>query len=73
MVPSVTRTLIYVVAIPLAEDEDPMSVAVAFSERVDSAASVVANIRLAEASYEISPLGVRAALLDVTSKARNPL
>lgn len=67
------RTLIYVVAIPLAEHEDPREIAVAFSERVDSAADVVANIRLAEASYELSPLGVRAALLDVTSKARNPL
>ncbi len=69
-----SRTLVYVVAIPLGEDEDPRAVAVAFSERIDQAAETsVQNMRLAEASYEISPLGVKAALLDVTSKARNPL
>jgi hypothetical protein len=69
----VTRTLIYVVAIPLAEHEEPGSVARALSERLDGAEKHVANYRLAEASYEVSPLGVRAALIDVTSKARNPL
>jgi hypothetical protein len=45
---------------------------VAISERVDAAANAIANIRLGEASWEISPLGVQAALFDVTSKARNP-
>jgi hypothetical protein len=66
-------TLLFVVAIPLGEGEEPGVIARALSERLDGAEAVAANYRLGEASYEVSPLGVRAALLDVTSKARNPL
>lgn len=65
-------TLVYVVAIPLAAEEEPKAVAEMLSLFLDGAEKHVANYRLGEASYEVSPLGVKAALIDVTSKARNP-
>jgi hypothetical protein len=69
------RTLVYVVAIPLGEGDEPKSIAKALTARLDGDGTYVAipNYRLGEASYEVSPLGVKGALLDVTSKARNPL
>ncbi len=69
-----SKTLVYVVAIPLGDADDPRTIAEALTTRIegDGTYADIPNYRLSKASYEVSPLGAMAALLDVTSKARNP-
>lgn len=54
------------VAIPLGEGDDPAVTAKTLTERLDGTDGV-SNLRLGEATYATTKLGVRAALIDAVS------